>query len=79
MSRLTFVICWATIVLLVSYLINGCEARHIEDESVDHSDENTSEWESSGESDYHQSDYDKHGKKSEKGYDEEHRYKCYYS
>lgn len=79
MSRLTFAIFCATIVLLLSYLMNGCEARHIEDEAADDSYESSSEWESSEESDYHQSGYDKHRSKSEKGYDEEHRYQSYYS
>lgn len=79
MTRLTFVIFCVTFVLLISYMIDGCVSRHIEDETVDDSDENTSEWESSEASDYHQNGYDKHRKNGENGYDEEHRYQNYYS
>lgn len=72
MSRLKiFVISVVAIVTVVSYLLNGCEARHIEADDLGVA---ASEWKKGEESDHHQSGYDKHGKKHEKGYDEKHGY-----
>lgn len=56
----------------VIHLMNSCEARHIE--ADDDLEVAASEWKKGEESDHHQSNYGKHGKKSEKGYDVKHGY-----
>lgn len=73
MSRLTIVVGCATFIL-VSYWMNGCDARRIrfnDDLDVAASDHHQ-EWKKGEESDHHDSGYHKHGKKGEKGYDEKH-------
>lgn len=64
MSRLKIVIISVVaIVTVVSYMVNSCEARHIEADDLDVA---ASEWKKGEESDHHQSDYDKHGKNTKK-------------
>lgn len=72
MVRLTIVVVCTT-AILISYLMNGCDARRIQVDDLDvAASGKQEEWKKGEESGYHQSDHGKHGKKGEKGYEEEH-------
>lgn len=73
MSKLTIIVA-CTVTVFVVWLAYGCDARriHLEDLEVAASDKH--ERKKGAESDYHESDFAKHGKKDEKGYEKKHGY-----
>lgn len=73
MSRLTIIaICIAAVV--INCLMNGCDARRLDDYDLEVAASDKHEWKKGEESDHHQSGFDSHGKKGEKGYEEKHGY-----
>lgn len=72
MSKVTIVVL-CTVTVIFSYLTYGCDAIRVYDLDVAASEKHK-EWKKGEESDHHQSDFNKHNEKGEKGYDKKHRY-----
>lgn len=75
MPKTKFIVLY-TVSVLVSWLMtNGCEARWIQyDGDLEESASDKHKWKKGNEKDHHQSDFAKHEKNSEKGYESKHGY-----
>lgn len=72
MSKLTIIVLVCTV--FVSWLPYDCDARRIHVDDLEVAASGKHEWKKGDESDYHESDFAKHGKKDENGYDKKHGY-----
>lgn len=73
MSKLTIIVV-CTVTVLIGWLVNDCDARRIQFDDLEVAASDKHEWKKGDESDYHESDFAKHGKKGEKGYEQKHGY-----